>query len=245
MIPGANGSADAFTPVAEYLAAHFTVVTYDRRGFSRSQLDGPQDYNHRLATDADDARCLIEHLSDQPAVVFGSSSGAIVALELLTRHGSVVRRLIPFEPPTVTQLPDRKRWLDFFLDLYAVYYQAGVEPALQKFGEQVLTASDRQALARAAAHADHASLVGNATYWFEHELSQYPAVDLDLFALKLCSELIMPMVGQESCGYPAHEATVALAKSLGRDVMALPGGHLGFLSQPAEFGRELRDSLAT
>jgi pimeloyl-ACP methyl ester carboxylesterase len=36
MVPGANGSADAFTPVAEYLAAHYTVVCYDRRGFSHS-----------------------------------------------------------------------------------------------------------------------------------------------------------------------------------------------------------------
>ncbi|WP_328747253.1 alpha/beta hydrolase [Streptomyces sp. NBC_00285] len=32
MIPGANGDADAFGMVAEHLAAHYTVVVYDRRG---------------------------------------------------------------------------------------------------------------------------------------------------------------------------------------------------------------------
>ena len=36
MIPGANGDADAFGMVADRLAARHTVVTYDRRGFSRS-----------------------------------------------------------------------------------------------------------------------------------------------------------------------------------------------------------------
>ncbi len=69
MVPGANGAADVFKSVAEHLAARYTVVTYDRRGFSRSQLDGPQDYDLRLETDADDIRRLIEHLSDEPATV--------------------------------------------------------------------------------------------------------------------------------------------------------------------------------
>ncbi|WP_419179557.1 alpha/beta fold hydrolase [Rhodococcus opacus] len=99
MIPGANGVADAFRMVAGHLAERYTVALYDRRGFSRSHLDGPRDYDRRLETDADDVRRLIEHLSDEPATVFGVSSGGIVALEVLTRHPSVVRTLVPFEPP--------------------------------------------------------------------------------------------------------------------------------------------------
>ena len=85
MVPGANGDANIFKRFTEHLAAHYTVVTYDRHGFSRSQLDGPQDYEHRLETDADDVRRLIEHLSDEPATVFGSSSGGVVVLEVLTQ----------------------------------------------------------------------------------------------------------------------------------------------------------------
>src|SRR5262245_34838587 len=101
MIPGANGTADSFKPVTQHLAAYYTIVIYDRRGFSRSQLDGPQDYDHRLAADADDVRRLIEHLSDEPATVFGGSSGAIIALEVLARHSSVVGTLVSHEPPAV------------------------------------------------------------------------------------------------------------------------------------------------
>jgi len=111
LIPGAAGTGEVFRPLIGPLAERYQVVTYDRRGFSGSELDGPQDYDHRLDTDADDVRRLIEHASDRPATVFGSSSGAIIALEVLTQHPSVVRTLVPFEPPAVRQLPDRQTWL--------------------------------------------------------------------------------------------------------------------------------------
>ncbi len=155
MVPGANGEADIFTMVTEHLAAHYTVVTYDRRGFSRSQLDGPQDYDHRLETDANDVRRLIEHLSDEPATVFGTSSGGVV-----------------------------------------------------------------------------------------HELRQYSAVDLDLDALTAHADRIVPVAGRESLGYPIYEVNVELGKKLGRDLIELPGGHVGYATQPAEFAREFVQALA-
>src|SRR3546814_7884451 len=101
MVPGATGSAYSFQRVREHLAARYTVATYDRRGFSRSQLDGQQDYDRRLETDANDVRRLIEHSSDKPAILFGSSSGGIIVLEVLARHPSVVRTLVPHEPTAV------------------------------------------------------------------------------------------------------------------------------------------------
>ena len=75
MIQGVNGDADAFGAVADHLATHHTVVTYDQRGFP-SRLDGPQDIDRRLETDADDARRLIGLLRDEPATVFGAVTSA-------------------------------------------------------------------------------------------------------------------------------------------------------------------------
>jgi len=244
MVPGANGSADAFAAVAEYLAARYTVVTYDRRGFSRSQLDGPQDYEHRLETDADDVWRLLESLTDEPAVVFGSSSGAIVAFELLRRHSSAVGTLVPLEPPAVRQLDDGQKWLDFFSSMYDLYRQSGPQMALHRFREQAFAESDRLVMARTMDHNDRARMVANATYWFEHELRQYPAVDLDLGMLKADADRIVLAVGRESSGYPAYDVNVALAKKLGTNIVELPGGHLGFMSQPAEFAHELEVTLA-
>src|SRR5919198_1534253 len=149
VVPGAKGTADSFNGVRDHLAAHYTVVTYDRRGFSRSRLDGPQDDDRRLETDADDVRRLIEHVSDEPATVFGASSGGVVVLEVLTHHPSVVRTLVPFEPAAVRQLPDGQKWVDFFFGIYDLYRQSGIEPALKTFREHAFAESDRQIMVRA------------------------------------------------------------------------------------------------
>jgi len=244
MVPGANGDADIFQGVTEHLAAHYTVVTYDRRGFSRSHLDGPQDDDHRLETDADDVRRLIEHVSDEPATIFGSSSGGVVVLDVLTHHPSVVRTLIPFEPAAVRQLPDGQQWVDFFYGVYDLYRQSGMEPALKAFREHAFAASDRQVMARARDPKHSVYILANATYWFEHELRQYPAVDLDLDALDAHAGRIVLVAGRESRGYPAYEVNVALGKKLGRDVIELPGGHVGYVTQPAAFAREVVQALA-
>ena len=74
----------------------------------------------------------------------------------------------------------------------------------------------------------------NAIYWFEHELREYPAVNLDLDVLGARYDRIVPMAGRESRGYPCYEVNVELGKKLGRKLIELPGGHIGFLTHTAE-----------
>lgn len=241
MIPGAGGAADAFRMISEQLVAHYTVTAYDRRGFSRSELTGPQDYDRRVETDADDVRCLIEHLSDEPAIVFGVSSGAVVALEVLIHHPSVVRTLVPHEPPAVRELADGQAWVDFFFKVYDIYRESGIEAAQKQFRERAFAEIDRQAMAHAPANE---FTPANLKYWFEHELRQYPAIRLDLDALGARADRIVLTVGRESRGYPCYAVNIALGKKLGRHVVELPGGHLGFAAKAAEFARELQPYLA-
>jgi pimeloyl-ACP methyl ester carboxylesterase len=239
MIPGASGSADAFNAAADCLAHHLMVVTYDRRGFSRSEIEGPQVDTHSLETDVDAAACMLKRFGNEPAMVFGSSSGAIVALELLVRHASLVSTLVPHEPPLVKLSADGERWIDFFLGLYQLYLASGPQQALHAFRDQVLAESDRHALLRTVDASVGAAVVSNATYWFEHELRQYPVADIDLDALKVLAERIVPTVGRDTVGFPAHDATEELGKRLGRNAVVMPGGHLGFLSHPVEFANAL------
>lgn len=241
MIPGSPGVADVHRMIARPLAEHYTVVAYDRRGFSRSELDGPQDYDRRIETDADDVRRLIEHLSHEPAIVFGGSSGALIALEVLIHHPTVVRAIVPYEPPAMRELADGQEWVDFFFKMYDLYRESGVEPALKQFRERAFAESDRQAMSRAPTN--EFTLV-NARYWFEHELRQYPAVKLDLDALMAHADRIMLAVGRESRGYPCYEVNVALGKKLGRDVIELPGGHVGYVARAADFAGALQTYLA-
>lgn len=245
MIPGASGDARVFTGVGNYLAEHYTVVTYDRRGFSRSPLAGPQDYAHRLETDADDVHRLIEHLGGDPAAVFGTSSGAVVALAVLARHPSAVRSLAAYEPATVSLLPDGPSWMDFIGRLYELYRDRGVVPALEAFREHMLTPGDRHFLAQAVDPGNGEHLHANATYWFERELRQYPAAELDLDALNGRAERIVLLAGEDSHGYPAYQVNVALGRMLGRDVAETPGGHVAAGTHPVEFGHTLHHALST
>src|SRR5699024_2851002 len=143
MIPGASGDARTFTAVSRYLEEHYTVITYDRRGFSRSPLDGPQDYHHRLTTDADDVARLIEHHGES-AAVFGSSSGAVIALTVLPRHPNRVSSLAVYEPAAMTLLPDSAGEIEFVEYLYELYRSQGVVAAQKAFQERNLSRADRR-----------------------------------------------------------------------------------------------------
>jgi pimeloyl-ACP methyl ester carboxylesterase len=244
MVPGAAGTAFAFQAVKEYLVKHFTVVLLDRRGFARSPLTGPQDYKKRLQTEADDVRRLIQHLSKEPAIVFGSSSGGLIALELLTRHPSVVRTIIVQEAPAVKLLPDGgKQWIDAFYALYDDYRNFGLAPAQKKFLEKAFVESDVKAVQRVS-DPENPIVVANGTYWFEHELRQYPQTDLNLDVLKSRADKIVLLVGRENTpGHPASDANIELGKRLGLENIQVPGGHLGFISYPAEYGPALLEVI--
>lgn len=237
MIAGAGGSAGIFRRVTEHLMARYTVVIYDRRGFSRSRLDGPQDYGRRLATDVDDVRRLIAHIGPDPAIVFGASSGAIVALALLARHPDAVGTLIPFEPPVMRYLPAGQKWIDVFAELYEMYRRAGIGPALEAFRDRTFPPSDREVMVGAPRND------ANAAHWFEHELRQYPAVELDLAALRTYADRIVLAAGRDGHGYPAHDVTEVLGQTLGRTVVELPGGHAGCVSHPEGFALGLVAAL--
>ena len=105
LIAGSTGDAGNFTRAADLLADEFTVVTYDRRGNSRSPR--PSGWTTTsVAEQADDAAGLIDSLGLSPAVVFGASAGGLIALDLMIRHARLVRAGIVQEPSIFSVLPD-------------------------------------------------------------------------------------------------------------------------------------------
>lgn len=81
-----HGSATDHTAwsiqLAGNLAQRFTLIDYDRRGGS-------------VEAEADDAASLLT----ERTLVIGSSFGAVVALEVLRRHGAKVAGAVLIEPP--------------------------------------------------------------------------------------------------------------------------------------------------
>jgi pimeloyl-ACP methyl ester carboxylesterase len=90
---GATGST--WGPVVEELARVGRVITYDRRGYARSGGEPVR----KLATHSADAAALLESLGAAPAVVVGTSSGAMIALDLAVRRPDLVRAVVEHEGP--------------------------------------------------------------------------------------------------------------------------------------------------
>jgi hypothetical protein len=144
----------------------------------------------------------------------------------------------------VKLLADGQKWIDFFCEVYDLYRQSGIEPALKRFRDQAFAESDRQAMARATDPNNGEQIRANANYWFEHELRQYPMVDLNLDVLKPHADRIVLTAGQESPGYLCYRVGTELSKKLGCELVELSGGDVGQLTRPADFARELLQALA-
>jgi pimeloyl-ACP methyl ester carboxylesterase len=105
LIHGGGEDAGMLAPQAESLAAEgYAVATYDRRGTRRS---GREDWpGTGAAQHADDAAALVQALDWRAPIVVGVSSGAVIALELASRHPGAVGPVIAWEPPAVGIIPD-------------------------------------------------------------------------------------------------------------------------------------------
>jgi pimeloyl-ACP methyl ester carboxylesterase len=104
-IAGSTGDAGNFTRTAELLASEFTVVTYDRRGNSRSAP--PVGWTKTSVSEqADDAAALIQALCVAPVCLFAASAGALIGLDLAIRNPSLLRGAVLQEPSLFSLLPD-------------------------------------------------------------------------------------------------------------------------------------------
>ena len=160
MMPGGSADAGIYDAIAAALADRWTVATFDPRGYSRSPLDGP--VTEQLpATHADDIVRLIELLSPDgaPAALFGSSSSAVVALDVLARHPGRVSRVVAHDPPVVELLPDPAAGRALFAAVRESFRRDGVAAAMTTMAEGLTPAwgEDRAAPEPAAVEAGSAA----------------------------------------------------------------------------------------
>jgi pimeloyl-ACP methyl ester carboxylesterase len=82
--------------LAQLLAEKFTVINYDRRGRGKSTDTQP----FAVEREVEDLKALIDATGGS-AYLFGSSSGAVLALEAVSKLGNKVKGLYMYEPPFI------------------------------------------------------------------------------------------------------------------------------------------------
>jgi len=241
LMSGGHGDANSFDGMVAALAEHFTVVSYDRRGYSRSPLADPA-APQTVATHGDDAAALLRAVDNGPAHVFGTSAGAVVGLDLAARHPRLARTFVAHEPPIVQLLPPAER-PPAPVELLEQLRVAGPSAAMDTFRAMLDVDLDDREPDVELHPQDPARAKANATFFFTHEAAALDQFTPDIAALK-ASPVRLTLAG----GTTGHETfpyrcAVALAELLGLALAQFPGGHAGFTTRPRAFTQQLLATL--
>jgi pimeloyl-ACP methyl ester carboxylesterase len=239
-IQGATGDGGTFDRAAELLADEFTVLTYDRRGNSRSPLPAGQ-AGTSIAEQADDAAALLRALDLAPATIFGTSGGAIILLELLLRHPEAARAAIVHEPPILSVLP--------YASELSATFQAMTEDALARGGPRYAM----EGFLRGEAGDEtferldpelRARMLGNAEWLFSTELALFAGYRPDPEALGQVRVPVAVVAGRDHPAGDYHrDAAQWVADRFGAALRALPDKHAPYLAAPRAFADALRTLL--
>ena len=234
LMGGGPSNADTLEPLASRLADDFTVVTYDRRGYSRSHVSDPAG-PAGLPLHADDARRLVADLGSGPVAVFGTSFGALVALELAATAPAALGAVIVHEPPLGQLLAGDDR-LPFDLNLDA---EKDPVAALNAIAASVGVRRGRAA----DAPAGPGSSPADVELFIRRDAPAIGGYRLDLERLRVLGGRIIVAGSREGRGCYPYQCARELARRLGTPLAELPGDHAGMIRHPDEFAARLRRLL--
>jgi pimeloyl-ACP methyl ester carboxylesterase len=108
IVNGALSDRSSNSELAQLLAAHLTVYSYDRRGRGDSTDTKP----YSVKREIEDIEALIDS-SGGSAYLYGKSSGAALALQAAAALGDKVTKLAIYEPPYNEAKGAAKEWKEF------------------------------------------------------------------------------------------------------------------------------------
>ncbi|HEY2281052.1 MAG TPA: alpha/beta hydrolase [Streptosporangiaceae bacterium] len=233
---GLAGDPDGDRDDRDDLGQGYTVVTYDRRGYSRSHLDD-RDAPASISQHADDVHRILADLGAGPATVFGSSIGALIALELVAAEPGAVSRLVIHEPPLGQLLTGADR--DAFDAGDAGSGGGNPGAALNALAGSV--GVRRGAQAGPGSGAGDKARAGDIELFVQRDIPAVGRYHLDLGRLAPLAGRIVVAGGRDSRDFYPYRCAERLAAELGVPLAELPGHHAGMIQYPAEFAAQLKE----
>jgi pimeloyl-ACP methyl ester carboxylesterase len=203
------------------------VITYDRRGHARSNT--PPDNDYSISAQANDAAKIIQHFN-QPARVIAHSGGAVIAMELISTHPTLVNQVILYEPPISDCLERDNEFLDALDEIMGFISKDKPTRALNRFW-QILGNKDERA--RVSTPEETRNLKENSQVFIRHEFVSMFYYKPNYKRLK--EHLIYIAVGELSEAPHVRLIASLLLRELSCEMIHYPGMHNCAFDLPASF----------
>jgi len=239
LIAGGAGNAESFDELADHLVARYTIVTYDRRGYSRSPLDDPAQ-RVEIETHSDDVHRLLAALGAGPVYVLGCSIGALIGLDLTIHHPEQVHVLVAHQPPVMQLLSGGERSAAWFHGLRR--REGGVAAIAQTATRIGMRPADRRSGSTVSGERARTAAL-NGESFHRRDVGAVGRYTLDIRALEAAPTHIVVAGGTAGRQQLPYVSAARLAGRLQTRLVELPGNHAGFAQHPREFAERLREVL--
>lgn len=230
LIHGAVVDADFFCELSAVLSKTFQVISYDRRGYTRS---APGE-TYSLAAQAEDAAQVLEQLTGGPAAVVGCSLGALIAMRLCASHPELTPAALFHEPPLLCLgHVTTGREEELFAEIRHLRKAGKYKQALVSF----LSLTSGAGGSRPYPPEKIDQQLKNGVLFMEREFDSLLHSDPEMYGIGRLQgrKNLFCLAGEESRDHYAAKAGRRLAARLGSPLLYTPSGHNAARDLPAEF----------
>ncbi|MBQ4177590.1 MAG: alpha/beta hydrolase [Lachnospiraceae bacterium] len=238
LIHGVMVDAGLFEKTAQLLSRFYRVITYDRRGNSRSVLKCRKDFS--MDDQAADILDLMEQLGIGSACFVGASAGAAVGQHFLSRYPEKVRHLIMYEPALLGHMsgqPDVREWIAKMQDMIG---RKRYNSALLAFANHIASFDTRSPQKSPEQSMREMS---NCRYALTEEFPGMIAYRPDIGILRRNARKITLAAGEKSEGTIYYRGALELAREIGTEAVFYPGYHNLPYDLPREFAVNVLGTL--
>ncbi|GAA5807337.1 hypothetical protein MFLAVUS_000695 [Mucor flavus] len=210
LVPGGNGDCKIFKKIRNLLIGHFTVVIYDRRGFSYSKMIGPQNYDKAIETDVEDIYNLMKSITNKQFVLFSNSLGGIIASKYLITYPETVSQVFLHEPMfDLSSLPEGDIIRKKHEEMYNVYETENETEGIRSVARYYFNDLDFSFFEGEPT----AELVRNRISYFKFVFFRYLFGKVNMDMLRTYNDKLVLLKGAESVGFFCSEPVDFLQQS--------------------------------
>lgn len=219
-----------YEKAAELLAARYKVITFDRRGSSRSECRAGASCS--MEAQIGDIQALLDYLNIREAIIVGASAGAVIGQYFMQRFPGRVKKLLMYEPPFVSLMPKSAGAADWVKMMKALIAAGKYNTATLKFMQSI-----GETDSRAPKKPDDVAMreMNNIQHFLKDEYAVFMDYCPDIEGCRKLSDKITVAVGEKSGKSLYALAAEKFAETTGSRLLHYPGCHNLPADLPVEF----------